>query len=111
MPHFNGGIDKVELTREGDQNIERSGNNHTKNSWKILVYFAWKRGWCGSVFTGGDNITSTKNLAQGTIPSKHPVNANCNSGSNNGSLEHSIASKGNTSNNVGKLWETLTILI
>lgn len=96
---------------EGDQNVERSGNNHRKNSWKILVYFAWKRGWCRSVFTRGDNIMSVKNLAWGTIPSKHPINANCNYDSNNGRLELSTASKGNTSNNVWKLWETLVILI
>lgn len=62
-----------------------------KNSCQILVYFACKRGWCVSVFTEGDNIIlSIKNLAQGVIHSKYPINANCNCDSNSRRLEYSM---------------------
>jgi len=69
-----------------------------KNSCKILVYFVWKRGWWGSVFTQGDNIMSIKNLAQGTIHSKHPINANCNCDSRRRRLFY-VVSNSNPRNN------------
>ena len=34
------------------------------------------------MFTQGDNVMSIKNLAQGIIHSKHPINASCNYDSN-----------------------------
>lgn len=62
-----------------------------RNSCKILVCFAWKKGWCASVFTEGDNIImSIKNLAQGSLHSKHPINANYNYNSNWRGLEYSM---------------------
>ena len=39
-----------------------------KNSCKILVYFVWKRGWWGFVFTQGDNVMSIKNLKSAHRP-------------------------------------------
>ena len=70
-----------------------------KNSCKILVYFVWERGWWGSVFTQGDNIMSIRNLAQGTIHSKHPINANCNRDSNCRRRLFYVVSNSNPRNN------------
>lgn len=93
VPQFKG---RVLITwswpEKGNQNVGRSGNSHMKNSCKILVCFAWKKRWCASVFAERDNIImSIKNLAQGSLHSKHPINANCNYNSNRRGLECSMS--------------------